>query len=124
VFVRLDQPEAPRYLWWLSVDGIYRLREDLTRAPLRLLPPGPSGPLRSVTDDQDGLVHPKYHLPAHCFAYVGNAADTGSWHLPYLHPDGTPDLARLPKAIQAILSNYLRCPRQAPSPSPPFPKSW
>jgi hypothetical protein len=48
----------------------------------------------------------QYHLPARCFAYVGSAADPRTWHLPYLHADGTPDLARLPKAIQAILSNY------------------
>jgi hypothetical protein len=37
--------------------------------------------------------------------------------LPYLLADGTPDLKRLPKAIQAILSNYrgvkVSIPREA-----------
>jgi hypothetical protein len=106
VFARLDQDEAPSDLWWLSTDGIYRRREDLSSARLRLLPPAPG-----ITPDAgnltgDDLVHPKYRLPAVCFAYVGNAADPRTWHLPYLRADGTPDLARLPKAIQAILSNY------------------
>jgi hypothetical protein len=52
------------------------------------------------------LLHPKYHLPAGCFAHIGDAADPRTWHLPYLLADGAPDMARLPKAIQAILSNY------------------
>jgi hypothetical protein len=51
-------------------------------------------------------VHPKYHLPAHCFAYVGSAADPRTWKLPYLLADGSPDTKRLPKAAQAILSDY------------------
>ena len=28
LFTRLDEPWAPEDLWWLSVDGIYRPRED------------------------------------------------------------------------------------------------
>jgi len=68
--------------------------------------------LAPVTGDQDGLVHPKYQLPASCFAHVGNVADIRTWHLPYLRADGTPDLTRPPKAIQAILSNYRGRPRQ------------
>ena len=52
------------------------------------------------------LLHPKYKLPARCFAYVGNEADTKSWKLPYLLSDGRPDLKRLPKAIQAVIGNY------------------
>lgn len=51
-------------------------------------------------------LHPKYKLPARCFAYVGNSADTRTWKLPYLLADGGPDLRRLPKAIQAVISNY------------------
>ncbi|MGH3188576.1 MAG: hypothetical protein ACRDPY_31310 [Streptosporangiaceae bacterium] len=105
-FVRLDQPQAPAELWWLSTDGIYRPRLDPCGARLRLLPPAPDGAAEPAADDQAGLVHPKYRLPARCFAYVGSAADPKTWHLPYLLADGTPDLARLPKAIQAILSNY------------------
>jgi hypothetical protein len=106
VFVRLDQADAPLDLWWLSTDGIYRPREDLSGACLRLLPPAPDFTLQRGNSAETDLVHPKYQLPAECFAYVGSAADTRTWHLPYLHADGTPDLARLPKAIQAILSNY------------------
>jgi hypothetical protein len=33
-------------------------------------------------------------------------ADPHTWHLPYLEADGTIDHSRLPKAIQAVLSNY------------------
>jgi hypothetical protein len=52
------------------------------------------------------LLHPKYRLPSQCFAYVGNYADPHTWKPPYLIADGTIDAKRLPKAIQAILSNY------------------
>ena len=106
VLVRLDEPQAPVDLWWLSADGIYRTREDPSAARLSLLPPAPESTPESGNGTLAGLVHPKYRLPAVCFAYVGSAADPKTWHLPYLLADGTPDLARLPKAIQAILSNY------------------
>jgi hypothetical protein len=105
-FARLDQPQPPADLWWLSTDGIYRPRPEPAGARLRLLPPAPDGAAEPAADDQAGPVHPKYRLSARCFAYVGSAADPKTWHLPYLLADGTPDLARLPKAIQAILSNY------------------
>lgn len=105
-FVHLDQTHAPLDLWWLSVDGIYRLREGQVGSGLRLLPPVPPDYPSSEEPGPAGLRHPKYQLPAHCFAYVGSAADPKTWHLPYLMADGTPDLARLPKAIQAILTNY------------------
>ncbi len=52
------------------------------------------------------LLHPKYKLPARCFAYVGDRVDTKTWKLPYLLSDGLPDLKRLPKAIQAVIGNY------------------
>ena len=106
LFVRLDQPEPPLDLWWLSTDGIYRPRGDAAGARLRLLPRADDR-LSPTTDSASPcIVHPKYQLPAWCFAYVGSAADPKTWHLPYLLADGTPDPARLPKAIQAILSNY------------------
>jgi hypothetical protein len=38
LFIRLDQPEPPFDLWWLSTDGIYRPRGDAAGARLRLLP--------------------------------------------------------------------------------------
>jgi hypothetical protein len=106
LFVRLDQPQPPADLWWLSTDGIYRPREDAAGARLRLLPPAAGGLPVIADGGEPGIVHPRYQLPARCFAYVGSAADPKTWHLPYLLADGTPDLARLPKAIQAILSNY------------------
>jgi hypothetical protein len=106
VFVRLDEPEVPLDLWWLSTDGIYRVREDPSGARLRLLPPAPCPPSPAAGLLGDILVHPKYHLPARCFAYTGDAADPKTWHLPCLLADGTPDAARLPKAIQSILTNY------------------
>ncbi|MGD0863682.1 MAG: hypothetical protein ABSA21_13165 [Candidatus Limnocylindrales bacterium] len=52
------------------------------------------------------LLDSKYHLPASCFAYVGDPVHPSSWHLPYRLADGSVDHARLPKAIEAILSNY------------------
>jgi len=52
------------------------------------------------------LLHPKYKLPANCFAYVGDANDTRTWKLPYLLPDGRPDLKRLPAAIEAVTTGY------------------
>jgi len=43
LFARLDEPWAPEDLWWLSVDGIYRPREDPAGACLRLLPVATAG---------------------------------------------------------------------------------
>jgi hypothetical protein len=117
LFVRLDQPEAPLDLWWLSADGIYRPREFGPGDGPRLLPESegsapPSGASAGIMSTARAefvlpeLLHPKYLLPARCFAYVGDANDSKTWHLPYLKSDGTPDASRLPKAIQAILSNY------------------
>lgn len=106
VFVSLEVPEPNASLWWLSVHGIYRPRDDRQDAALRLLPevePGPEGAVETV---HEVLCHPKYKLPARCFAYVGHANDTKTWKLPYRLADGNVDLKRLPKAIQSILSNY------------------
>ena len=52
------------------------------------------------------LVHPKYKLPAPCFAYVPDASRPAMWKLPYRLVDGAVDPKRLPMAIQAILGNY------------------
>jgi hypothetical protein len=43
LFTRLDEPWAPEDLWWLSVDAIYRPREDAAGAGLHLLPVGTAG---------------------------------------------------------------------------------
>jgi hypothetical protein len=119
-FVRLDCPLAPEDLWWLSVDGIYRPRSDAGGSHLRLLPViSDTGAAANVAPTD--LVHLKYKLPATCFAYVGSAAEPKTWRLPYLLADGSPDLARLPKAIQAILSNY-RGARISSVPEPAIPE--
>ena len=45
LFTRLDEPWAPEDLWWLSVDGIYRPREDRGGARPGLLPAAAAGEL-------------------------------------------------------------------------------
>lgn len=107
VLVRLDSPDPPTDLWWLSVHGIYRPREDFeSQVALNLLPEAPSPQEPVYLPDSAALLHPKYKIPAECFGYVGHAGKPNTWKLPYCNADGTPDAKRLPKAIQAILSNY------------------
>ena len=106
VFLSLESPEPPEALWWLSVHGIYRQRDDLKDASLRLLPEAPEEKASPAEESDDALLHPKYKVPARCFAYVGDAGDPRTWKLPYCNHDGSVDAKRLPKAIQAILSNY------------------
>jgi hypothetical protein len=48
----------------------------------------------------------KYHLPAACFAYVGDIKLPATWKLPYRHADGSVDRHRLPLAIEAALASY------------------
>jgi len=43
---------------------------------------------------------------ATCFACVGDPREPRLWALPYRLEDGAIDAKRLPKAIQAIISNY------------------
>ncbi len=115
IFVTLDAADAPLDLWWVSVHGIYRP----CPVPTTPLPSAPATAEEGTdTPVGDGeLLHHKYHLPARCFAYVGAANQPGTWKLPYLLANGSPDLRRLPKAIQAILSNYrgvkVTMPREA-----------
>lgn len=101
VLVALDADQPPEGLWWISVHGIYR---PCPPPDLRVLAPT-AEPATPVIDGSV-VLHPKYQLPARCFAYVGSVDDTQQWKLPYLTMDGVPDTKRLPKAIQAILSNY------------------
>lgn len=106
VFVSLDSSTPEESLWWLSEHGIYRPRDEDESATLRLLPEAEEH-LPLVPDASDNtLLHPKYKIPARCFAYVGNAADPKTWKLPYRLIDDSIDTKRLPKAIQSILSNY------------------
>jgi len=106
VFVSLENAEPQETLWWLSVHGIYRPREDARDATLRLLPEIVPEKASDTEPLSDALLHPKYKIPARCFAYVGHAGDPNSWKLPYRLADGRVDVKRLPKAVQAILSNY------------------
>jgi len=107
LYVSLESASPPEALWWLSVHGIYREVEALPESS----PVLPDSLATSATPGDpptpvDELLHPKYHLPAECFGYVGNAGDQSTWKLPFLCADGSIDLKRLPKAIGAILSNY------------------
>ena len=105
VVVNLGHDAPPESLWWISVHGVYRPLEGAVMMdaipadePFAALPPG---------HPEDGvLLHPKYKLPACCFAWVGDAGKPGTWKLPHLKADGTIDEKRLPKAIQCLLSNF------------------
>jgi hypothetical protein len=92
VRAHLSASEPAEDLWWLSVRGIYRSPGDAASA---VRPPA-----------DESLLHPRYALPARCFAYVGHADKPGTWKLPYLRIDGDVDERRLPKAIQAVLQDY------------------
>jgi hypothetical protein len=89
----LADPQPVEDLWWLSTRGIYR-----------------TPPPRAVIDNadlvDDIVLHPKYQLPARCFAHVGDPARPATWKLPYLLSDGTVDAKRLPKAIGAVIRDY------------------
>lgn len=97
----LDQPLPPASLWWLSVHGVYRPCEEPVAWPM---PETPPAPITVVTEAIP--LHPRYKLPAMCFAYVGDANEPQTWKLPYRTATGAIDERRLPKAIQALLSNY------------------
>ena len=111
VFCRLDAAKPAEELWWPSVHGIYRQRPS-KGAVSGLVPDAEVG-AHSFAHATDSLLHPKYHLPARCFAYVGDAARTNTWKLPFRLADGTVDTKRLPKAIGAILTNYRGAKVQA-----------
>lgn len=106
VFCTLEDRQPVTDLWWLSMHGIYRPRDTRPGTAARLLPDATRPGAPSAAAPPPRLLHPKYHLPSWCFAYVGNATKTSTWKLPYLKVDGSVDERRLPKAAQAILSNY------------------
>ncbi len=107
VFVSLESKEPHSDLWWLSEHGVYRPRTGPQGEPLTLLKSASVTQATITGEDSNAqLLHPKYYLPAQCFAYVGDANRPTTWKLPYLLEDGNIDVKRLPKAIQAILSNY------------------
>ncbi len=107
VFVALDQAKPCESLWWISMHGIYRSPPSGNGAVLRLLPETAAIAESTATGPaSEMLLDPRHRLPARCFAYVADASDPHTWKLPYCSRDGTIDAKRLPKAIQAILSNY------------------
>jgi hypothetical protein len=106
-YIPLDCLECESDLWWLSVDGIYRVPTGGQEARLQVL--GEEEPITGLPYDGhlgEILLHPKYRLPASCFAYVGDPKEPRLWALPYRLAGGAIDAKRLPKAIQAIISNY------------------
>lgn len=103
VLVALDQEAPPEALWWISVHGIYRPRPSFDPDIAEVLD---APAVIEAVVEAESVLHPKYRLPVRCFAYVGTADDVRTWKLPYLLADGAPDVKRLPKAIQSILSNY------------------
>ena len=100
IFVSLCEASPPLDLWWMAVQGIWRERESNQGAQLRLLAEEPveNDHEPSTADPSESLLHPKYHLPARCFAYAADHSKPRSWKLPYLLADGTVDGKRLPEA--------------------------
>ncbi len=103
LLIPLDQRAPALDLWWVCPDGIYRTR---TPEPFPVWPVRSAWPAATANPEPQVPLHPKYRLPASCFAYVGSPADPHTWKLPFLTAPGAPDVRRLPKAIQSILSNY------------------
>jgi hypothetical protein len=107
VYVDLTAATSQTDLWWLSVYGIYQHRDDVDGAEPRLLPEAPlATDALAVPSESAPLLHHKYRLPAHCFAYVEDATDSKTWKLPYLTADGGVDLNRLPGAITAVVKSF------------------
>lgn len=102
VMIDLSSADAPVELWNLSVHGIYRAPTGSVGSVAIL----PEASVLPAQQELAILVHPKYKLPAPCFAYVPDASRPATWKLPYRMMDGAVDRKRLPKAIQAILGNY------------------
>lgn len=97
-------------LWWISVHGIYRTPPaEVVSDPyqtLAHLQPSEPAQLDASPGLPGELLHHKYHLRARCFAYVPDASKPNTWKLPYRLANNEPDIKRLPKAIQCLLSNY------------------
>jgi len=97
LYISLDIEQFPEDLWWLSPHGVYRARDDyepqLNKAA-------------TVEVNENDLLHPKYKVPARCFAYVEHHGNPKTWKLPYLLANGSVDTKRLSGAIRCIISNY------------------
>ena len=107
VVVNLADAQPPVALWWVSVHGVYRPRDE--PRPAESLFADESYPITVQNQLDQGLgilLHRTYRLPAWCFAWVGDANKPSTWKLPYLKGNGDIDEKRLPKAIQSLLTNY------------------
>lgn len=110
ISARLDSPEPPPNLWFVSVHGIYRDCPPAQAPSFSLLP----SPEESPTEQAESDVGPviigrkvgREMRPAECFAFVADIAKPTTWKLPYLLASGEPDPKRLPMAISAVLRNY------------------
>jgi hypothetical protein len=102
LLVDLSADAPPQGLWWISIHGIYRPCD----APAIAVSLGDDDALTADSPSDERTLHPKYKLPARCFAYVGDASNPKTWKLPYLMANGRADVKRLPKAIQSLISNY------------------
>lgn len=103
--LRLDSTHAPPDAWWVSVDGIYRPPTILATDARRVTVPADTG-AEALEQTPSALLHPRYKIPAECFAYVGDASKTKTWRLPCRNADGSVDERHLPGAIRAVLMNY------------------
>lgn len=107
LFVSLEEQTAPIDLWWISACGIYRSRDLTGINPWHSVSEEPDETSKRDTAANDcEILHPKYKLPARCFAFVPDASAPHTWKLPYLQADGAVDAKRLPKAIQSIVTNF------------------
>lgn len=106
LYVSLQDPNPPEALWLVSVHGVYQDVEQIPDLKGLVLSDTPQSPGEPAEPPDGELLHPKYKLPARCFAYVGSARDTATWKLPYLLADGSVDTKRLPMAIGAIVRTH------------------
>ncbi|MHB8346131.1 MAG: hypothetical protein ACYDHM_02925 [Acidiferrobacterales bacterium] len=95
-------------VWWVSVDGIYRPPMSLAKPEAALEAESLERAANSAPQPEaiPTLLHPKYKVPAECFAYVGDASKTATWKLPYRNLDGSVDEKHLSGAIRAVVTNY------------------
>lgn len=101
--VHLADDDPPDDLWWISTRGIYRSPDH-----------GPAEATPDPGDDQ--LRHPKYALPARCFAYVGHPDKPVTWKLPYLCVRTVPSTrggCRRPYRLccETTAANTFGCPK-------------
>lgn len=109
ILVSLDTPTVHPDLYWVSIDGINRVVENLGALPTNTVVDHVTQISFTPADTFDStpqLLHPKYGIPFQYFAYVGDPNKTSTWKLPYKNADGSIDTKRLPKAIGALITNY------------------